>query len=231
MKDLFINIIGRLDNIEVQLETVRNKFVVVDNDIKSWKEKFDKNVKMCKSDFDELHDELFNLDCRIIQNEQYSRRESLIISGIPDNILHHDLEPTVLKIIKAIGLNNISSYEITACHRLKRNYNDRFPAKCIVRFTNRKAVDFCLMHRERLYEVKDYLEMNLRFYESLCMANEDILKDCFKLKKDKLIHEYYLRNGFVKIIKNEGNRPIKIIHPSMLIDIFSDFYYYDDAIT
>ena len=78
---------------------------------------------------------------------------------------------------------NITSYEITACHRLHKQKNSKFPAKTIVRFTNRKAAEFCLKNRHRLLEMKQELKMNLRFYESLCSTNEDIIKECFNLKK------------------------------------------------
>ena len=51
--------------------------------------------------------------------------------------------------------------------------------------------------------------MNLRFYENLCEANETVIKYCGKLKQTGKIHDYYLRNGFIKIIGVEGERPKK----------------------
>ena len=74
-----------------------------------------------------------------------------------------------------------------------------FPTKTIVRFTNRKVVEFCL--RDRLYDKKGELKMNLRFCENLCQANEEIVRECYKLKKDGLMEDYFIRNGFVKIVK------------------------------
>ena len=102
--------------------------------------------------------------------------------------------------MQSIGLRNISSYEITACHR-------------IVRFTNRKAVDFALRNRDLLHEKRRDLNMNLRFYESFCRANEETVRECFKLKKDGIMEDYFIRNGFVKIVKKNGDRPYKINHP------------------
>ena len=179
---------------------------------------------------------IFDLDCRIIQNEQYSRRESVIISGIPDNISHNDLEPTVIRTLKAIGLKNISSYEITACHHLYKKRNDKFPAKTIIRFTNRKAVEFCLKHRDRLIEIKNDLKMNLRFYESLCNANQEVVRECFKLKKYGQINNYYIQTGFVKIINKVGDRPLKIYHPDIyhpdiLYNHFINFYDHENVET
>ena len=113
---------------------------------------------------------MFNLDYRVIENEQYSRRENLIISGIPEIVSQDALEPKVLQILETIGLS-ITLYEIAACHRLKK-HKSSFPAHTIVRFTNRKAVEFCLTNRERLIRNKQKLKMNLRFYENLCESNE-----------------------------------------------------------
>ena len=102
--------------------------------------------------------------------------------------------------------------------------NDKFPAKTIVRFTNRKAVEFCLKNRDRLLEIKNEIKMNLRFLESLCSANEDIVSECYKLRKHGLITDYFIRNGFVKVIKKEGDKPLKMYHPYLLYDIFFDYY-------
>ena len=64
--------------------------------------------------YDELYDQMYSLDCRIIRMEQYSRRESLVISGIPDCVPQAELEVTVLRILKSIGVNSVSSYEVCA---------------------------------------------------------------------------------------------------------------------
>ena len=93
----------------------------------------------------------------------------------------------------------------------------RYPAKVIVRFCNRKVVNFCLEHRSTLQQ-KAYQQMrlNLRFYESLCKANEESLRIAKSLKQEGKIHNYYLRNGFVKIVIVENGPPTKISHPNML---------------
>ena len=127
---------------------------------------------------DFIYEQIYKMDCKIIENNQYARRESIIISGIPDKISQNHLEGVVLDILRSVGLTAISSYNISACHRLKKNSNDRFPAQTIVRFTNRKMVNFCLTNRNRLLEVKNELKMNLRFYESLCDSNKTVYKEC-----------------------------------------------------
>ena len=47
---------------------------------------------------------------------------------------------------------------------------------------------------------------------------------CAQLAKYEIIDSYYIRNGFVKIVVNAGDRPNKIIHTASLHDRFKDFY-------
>ena len=189
------------------------------------------NNKKLNTEIDNLNDEIYYMDCRVIENNQYARRESVIISGIPDNIEQRHLEENVLFILRSIGLTSLSSYNISACHRLAKKNNDRYPAQTIVRFTNRKIVHFCLENRNRLLELKNQLGMNLRFYESLSNSNKKVYNECFDLKKYGLINDYYIRNGFVKIIKNGEDRPIKIKHPDDLYYYFEDYYKCNELYT
>ena len=157
LKELFLNILERLDKSEILNEAIIGKINDANKAIDDINIKYAlavKNNSVFKNEYDELHDKIFDMDCRIIQNEQYSRRESIVISGIPENVTQKDLEPIVLNIFHAIGLNNVSSYEITACHRLNKRKSDKYPARTIVRFTNRKAVDYCLNNKKMLINAK-----------------------------------------------------------------------------
>ena len=138
-----------------------------------------KKNKILTGDICNLQNELFNIDVRTIESEQYSRRENIIISGIPDTIKQDGLERKVLEILQSIGLL-ISSYEIAACHRLRKPRNYQYPAQPIIRFTNRKAVDFCLENLNRLLNSRHKINMNLRFYENLCAANATVIRSCNK---------------------------------------------------
>ena len=124
----------------------------------------------------------------------------------------------MLQILDTIGIT-ISSYEIVAVHRIGKS-NSRYPTQTIVRFTNRKVISFCMEHRGRLKECRSTLQMNLRFYENLCEQNEIVRKYCYKLKRDGHIQDYFSRNGFIKIIVEDGDRPFKIRHPELLIEKF-----------
>ena len=177
-------------------------------------------------EIDMIYDHLYKIEKRVIETEQYPRRQNLIITGIPEFITQANLENKVLEIIRSIGMP-ISSYEIVACHRLKKVKNSNFPAQTIVRFTNRKVVEYCIYNRDRLRDIKSKIQMNLRFYENLCESNESVLRWCRELKNYDIIYDYFTRNGYVKIVKERGNRPVKIHHPD---DLFNKFYNYFDHI-
>ena len=74
-------------------------------------------LKFLTNENTHLLDYVDYLECRLIKVEQYSRRESIEIIGIPDSIAHKDLAQTVLKIFNTIGATDIKPYDITACHR------------------------------------------------------------------------------------------------------------------
>ena len=78
-------------------------------------------------------------------------------------------------------------------------------------------VNFCLEHRDTIQQ-KAYhqLSLNLRIFESLCSANEESLRIAKQLKQEGKIFDYYLRNGFVKIIIAENGQPQKVTHPNSL---------------
>ena len=169
-----------------------------------------------------LDEKMLELDVRLVECEQYSRRESLIISGIPKSVTQQQLESKVIEILGLIGLRLIPD-DITACHRLFNPPGSEFPAKVIVRFYNRKVVNFCLDHKDELQDrAYQHLRLNLRFFESLCSKNEESLRICKGLKGENKIHDYFLRNGFIKIVREENGRPCKIAHPDILRQEFVD---------
>ena len=189
-----------------------------------------KKLKYFQNDLYDFTDELYYTQCETIKNSQYSRRESLIITGIPNNISQRNLEPTCLKIIQSLGLRNVSSYEVVACHRLSDKINDgKYSQKTIIRFTNRKVVDFCLKNRKNHHIVKEKTGLNVRLYENLCEKNEYIFRECKRLKKAKVIEDCYITNGYVKLIKKNGDNPLKVHHPDDLYNHFYEFYDQKDS--
>ena len=223
-RGIVIHLLDRLNDLEMLNFEEKRDYIIKQKILEKQINKLKEENKYLTDDIKLLFHHLYNMDKRIIETEQYPRCQNLIITGIPDVIDQSNLEMKVLEILRSIGMQ-ISSYEIVACHRLKKNKNLNYPAQTIVRFTNRKVVEFCINNRDKLLEVKSTIRMNLRFYENLCESNETVLRWCRELKEYNIIHDYFIRNGYVKIVKYQGNRPIKIQHPD---DLYDKFYNYFD---
>ena len=225
-RSIVAHMIDKLDNIEILLFEQKIKMLKVQTKFENKLENIKRNYKYLNDEINYINDDMYELDCRLIDTQQYPRRENIIIAGIPNDIPHEDLEPKVLEILHIIGLP-ISSYEIASCHRLKNN-NPRFPAQTIIRFTNRKSAHFCLNNSERLNECRDILQMNLRFYQNLCDANKTVLRLTKYLKRYEFIHDYIIVNGFIKVITNVGERPLRIRHPDDLYNKFKDIFDHEE---
>jgi hypothetical protein len=171
----------------------------------------------------DIRKKIHELDERVIECEQYSRRENLVLSGIPDSVSQTNLQSKVLEILAAAGFRELRPDDISACHRLAKPRNSRYPARVIVRFLSRKPVDFCISNRERVQnDIKTNLNLNIRIFENLCKANEEALRICKWLQENGAIHDHFIRNGFVKIVKTAGGRPVKVRHPEFLRDKFDN---------
>jgi hypothetical protein len=208
--------------LEERLSKFENNYLNFPSDID--KDEIHSNIKILTDDCDFLMDKVYNMECRLIHSEQYSRRESLVISNIPESIVHNKLEGKVLEILREIGLKHVSSYDIAACHRLKKN-SERYPANTVVRFVSRKLIDVCYKNKKNLINCKNKLNLpNLRIFEHLCDANQKIYNECKTLKRYDIIDKFFTWNGSVKIIKTDSGKVTKINHIDELFNSFPDFY-------
>ena len=153
------------------------------------------------------------------QFQQYSRRDNIEISGIPDSVYDEHLESPVINILRRIGVKNLESYEIIACHRLKK-LKRGLPANVIVRFVNRKRAYACLDNRRNLKWIKDFPKLFI--VENLCPKFKSIYDACVELKNEGKIKHVWTYNGLVhyKITDNIKDRGTKIFHMSDLEEKF-----------
>ena len=179
-------------------------------------------IQKLQKDIEQLKSENHKLDVRLVQAEQYSRRESLVFSGVPAVIPHENLQKVMLAVMMCLGFKDITYDDIVACHRLWSPPESREPARVIIKFVNRKVVEWSLAHPENLAIVKQTLGLDLTMAESLCPANVEVQNLCKWLKDNGHIHRFYSRNGFWKVVKAEGDFPVRITHPEHLRNKFVD---------
>ena len=162
--------------------------------------------------------EMHRIDLKANATNQYNRRQNLIIDGIPDHIQQDALEGVCMDIIQNVGFALSSKFEIVGCHRLLKREGD-VTAPTIIRFVNRKVVEFSMKNRWRLKHLRS--AWSLSFREDLCDDHLPILRKCEELKADGKIAKVYTHNGFVKIVRNPRDRPMKLSHMNDLVNLFN----------
>lgn len=166
-----------------------------------------------KAEIDVLQDKVFNLEKELAKSQQYNRRESVEISGVPENIPQDRLEEYVIYMLRKIGLVDLSHYEIAACHRLKFKKRGEHFRRIIVRFINRKRSYECIQARKN---IKFYFPELPKAYihDSLCFKYSAIYDRCNELKRMGIIKKIWIRNGtiFAKKTDNDYERPVRLYH-------------------
>ena len=96
----------------------------------------------------------YHLERKVNMNSQYSRRDSLEITGIPKNINDDQLEDVVIEIFKeakaTLNREQIRKSDIQAVHRIGKK------GKVIVKVVNRKFVQSALINGRNLKESTRY---------------------------------------------------------------------------
>lgn len=181
---------------------------------------FETEKNESKTEFEKIDDEIYELEKKTIKSSQYTRRNNLIIEGIPDNVPQNELEAVCIDIIRKIGFP-VTPYEVEGCHRLF-NKDSTASRPTIIRFTNRKIKEFCVQKRWRLPKIGYRWKLVMR--EDLEFENQAIHELCEDLKKKKFIEKFVVSNGFIKVCETKGSKPVKIDHPSDLHTMFSEFF-------
>ena len=180
-----------LNNITSELLDLKNKFTKLESDLE-----ISRNVN------NKLVDQVTRLERKCWENEQYSRRECIEISGIPQSIEQIDLERTVLKVFDKIDAP-VDPQNIEACHRLKSDDNGR-SNKVIVKFSKRKDM-------ARIMNKKKFLKnanldgtglpssTSLFINPSLCSYYKYLWSKYKAVLSGKLISSFWVSNGSVRI--------------------------------
>ena len=160
-------------------------------------------------EFKLIQNKLKLLELELDKFQQYNRRESIEISGLPENIPQSELENTMINIFRRIGVT-LDSYQIAACHRLKRRVGDELTSRVIIRFINRKNSYRCLDNKKYLRNIREY--PNIYVHESLCFKYKDLFDECMAIKCSGKIAKLWIYNGVIHVKKsnNYNERPKKI---------------------
>ena len=114
--------------------------LVSNNQLRTELQETKKRVKEQEEDIEELYDSINTL-------EQYSRKNSIKIVGIPENVCEN--EEAVLKIAAALNVQ-VKAEDIDICHRVKRKKS----SPIIARFISHKVKRVLYKNRVQLKNVK-----------------------------------------------------------------------------
>ena len=97
-----------------------------------------------------LEERIINLEKIQTKGEQYSQRNNIELSGIPNSICDEDLENTVINICKESGID-VNARDNEGCHQLPLSRNSRGQDKrVIVKFVNWKYAEAMLKDKNKL---------------------------------------------------------------------------------
>ena len=150
-----------------------------------------------------------DIEKELYRQQQYSRRDCIEITGIPENIADGNaLEAKSIEILKSIDVP-LRHKDISACHRLPKG-------KVIIKFINRKDAVECLKVRKKMkttdkkifgFDASNAIYIN----ESLCPTYKALFYKCNLLYKDKKIKNCWTYNGTIKV-RLHDDKVYNILH-------------------
>ena len=162
-------------------------------------------------------------------NLQYQRQNNIIISGIPPEVDHGDLEKAAVEIVNTCAQNRVSTRDVQGCHRLSQKSTD-----VICRFVNKKPVEEALNNWKKIKDLDRkkaglpdatgdiYISSHLTPY------NAKLAYHCRQLKRKKLLNKISTKKGVIRILvtadENSGNLVWKTISsPKDILNIFPTY--------
>ena len=167
-------------------------------------------------------DRILELERDLYRQQQYSRRETVEITNIPESVADgDDLEDKVVELFNFAGVH-MERRDFHAIHRLK---NKRVViAKCI----NRRDAIAILRAKRKLREANEADRKKLgivnKIYvnESLCFYYRRLFGICNALYKKKLLSSSFTINGTIKVIHEPGGRKMDVTHMEDLVEIVGE---------
>ena len=138
-----------------------------------------------------LETRVIDLQKKQAKSEQYSRRNNVKFSNIPNDILDNQLEDKVIQICRESGVE-VDQNDIEDCHRLPASRYSRSDNKrVIVKFVNRKHSE-SLLFKKKSISSRDFSNINISskifVSVSLCPYYRLIWGKCKDLQRRGKIH-------------------------------------------
>ena len=180
----------------------------IKTDLSGWRKyykKLESDVIIIKQVNTRLCDKMKLLERQCWANKQYSRRECLEISGVPESITDNDLEGKVLKLLENIDVK-VHPDHIETCHWINSNAG---PKKVVIKMSRRKDADKIRRAKKKLKGLNlSSIGINSAVYinDSLCRYYKNLWAKCKKLWLNKFIHGFWTSHGSIRLkLTKTGN--------------------------
>ena len=217
-KDEIINLALDYQNkFDSTLAGIRNEL----SDLKKDFEQLRSDLSITKLVNTKLKEKVVSLERQTWSNSQYSRRECLELSGIPETIENKDLEGTVLSIFEKLDVM-VDPRNVEGCHWIKPSKGAK---KVIVKLSRRKdANKICLLKKGLKGMNLSSFGINSAVYinESLCTYYKMLWGKCRKLLSNKYIHSFWVTHGTIKLKTVENGRVYAVTHQNNFVELFPD---------
>ena len=198
-----------LSNINKEVSELRSDFKKIESELS-----VSKNVN------NKLHKRVVALERQCWGNNQYSRRECLEITGVPDSVINDDLEKTTIKIFDKLDVG-IDPSNIEDYHWFKSNGRK----KVIIKFARREDANLIQKNKNKLkgmnlcsVDINNPVFIN----DSLCSYYKILWQKCKKLWSSKYIHAFWVSNGTLRLKLTENGRVHIITHSQDLDELFPE---------
>ena len=195
---------GEIIALTLEYQAKFNLTVASIADLKSGFRRLESELSISRSVNSKLCDTVTSLKRQCWANNQYTRRECLEITGLPENTENGNLEDLTLKVLNEIGVN-IDSRNVEDCHWVKT----QGPKKVIIKFSRRKDANKVRTDKKKLKGKNlTSLGINKPIYisDSLCTYYKKIWTKCKKLHDNQVIHAFWISNGSIKLkVSETGN--------------------------
>ena len=141
-------------------------------------------------------------------NEQYSRRESSEIFGVPESVTENDLEGKVLNLLEKINVEVHPDHN-EACHWIKSNAR---PRKVTIKMSRHKDANKIRRAKKKLKGLDlSSIGINSPVFinDSLCRYYKNLWAKCKKLWLNEFIHGFWTSSRSIRLKLTEtGNARI-----------------------
>ena len=210
ISSLETKLLARFDDFQNELLNVKN--IIIKN-LEEENERLRKRVSF-------LDKKVISFESRQNMLEQYRRRNTLEITGIPDSVSQKDLENKVVDILNAIGVN-VSNDDSEDCHRIGKSRNNS--KKQLLHSPTEKLLK-TLYNRKKLKTINKaalLMEKAMPFLnKNLSEENNNIAFLCRKLKQEGMIVINY---SVIGIFAYHATELVMEGSKRFLFEHFSDF--------